>query len=186
MGYSTDFSGSISIEPPLNDSEVEYLESFAETRHMVRKEGQYFIGDTEDDVYDHDRPPLEQPSLWCDFAPSDDGTYLEWTGAEKTQAGKEWIEYIINHFLKPDALAKKTNIACFRDFTFNHICNGVINAFGEDHDDVWRIVVKDNKVTREEGRIVYGSSNKEPMYSHEEGIATVNQALNLIKTINQE
>lgn len=155
MGYSTDFVGTISIQPPLNASEIEYLQAFSDTRHMLRKEGPYFIGDTEDDVLEYNTPPAEQPSLWCQFLPSDDGTYLEWNGAEKTQAGKEWIEYIIKHFLKKSALAKKTNIACFRDFTFNHICNGIMDAAGEGRNDVWRIIVKDNKVKRELGKIVY-------------------------------
>lgn len=158
MGYSTDFSGTISIQPPLNASEIEYLQAFSDTRHMLRKEGPYFIGDSEYDVLTFNQPPPGQPSLWCNFQPSDDGTYLEWNGSEKTQEGKEWIEYIINHFLKPGALAKKTNIVCFRDFTFNHVCNGIMDAFGEDHGDVWRIVVKNNKVKHENGKIVYGKN----------------------------
>ena len=43
MGYNTDYSGSVTVEPPLNDAEIRYLQAFSETRHVVREEGPYFV-----------------------------------------------------------------------------------------------------------------------------------------------
>ena len=43
MGYTTDFSGHVTVEPPLNDVEVAFLSKFAETRRMDREEGPYFV-----------------------------------------------------------------------------------------------------------------------------------------------
>ena len=36
MGYSTDFSGSFSVEPPIDDALADYLERFASSRRMAR------------------------------------------------------------------------------------------------------------------------------------------------------
>lgn len=38
MGYNTDFSGSLTIEPPLNIDEISYLTDFAESRRNLRKD----------------------------------------------------------------------------------------------------------------------------------------------------
>jgi hypothetical protein len=148
MGYTTDFSGAVSIEPPLNAAEIEFLTKFAETRRMARTKGPYFVdggGDygqaREDDVTDYNRPPAGQPGLWCQWVPSEDGTTIAHDGGEKFYDSPEWMTYLIDHFLKPGAIA---------DLPFlqkNHIVNGVIKAQGEDMDDRWKLVVTDNKVT---------------------------------------
>jgi hypothetical protein len=41
--HTTDFFGSIAVEPPLNESERAYLTKFAETRRMDRAKGPYFV-----------------------------------------------------------------------------------------------------------------------------------------------
>jgi hypothetical protein len=63
MGYTTDFSGKIQIEPPLNKEEIQYLRKFNETRRMHRKNGPYFVDGAgfmgqsqEADVLDYNRP----------------------------------------------------------------------------------------------------------------------------------
>ena len=38
MGNTTEFSGQINIEPPLNEQEIEFLNKFANTRRMHRKQ----------------------------------------------------------------------------------------------------------------------------------------------------
>ena len=94
-------------------------------------------------------------SKWCNFEPSEDGRLLTWNGAEKTKEGAQWIEYIIDHFLKPNEYLVADACTYFKDFTFNHVCNGELTAQGEDPDDRWKIVVEDNVVTVKRGRIVY-------------------------------
>lgn len=46
MGYTTTFEGSVSVVPPLNDQEIEFLNKFAETRRMRRNSGPYFVDGT--------------------------------------------------------------------------------------------------------------------------------------------
>lgn len=152
MGYTTDFNGAIEVSPPLNPQEVEYLRKFSDTRRMNREKGPYFVdgrggggqGGGDDDIIGYNEPPEGQPGLWCHWVPTEFGEDIEWDGGEKFYNSVEWMEYIIDHFLKPDGHSKGQ--PGFEAFTFDHICNGVIYAEGEDPDDRWALRVKDNVV----------------------------------------
>jgi len=176
MGYTSDFTGYVTVEPPLNESEVAFLSKFSGTRRMHRDKGPYYVDnagfagqDREDDILDYNRPPEGQPSLWCSwafaggdvdpgYAPDVDfGSAIFWDGAEKFYCSSEWMAYIINHFLKPGAVASTSGDPQFKDFTFNHTVNGEISVQGEDAEDVWRIVVEDTVVKVAEGYITYGT-----------------------------
>lgn len=163
MGYTTTFKGQVTIEPPLNAAEISYLRAFAATRHMDRAKGPYYVGADDGDVHDGNRPPAEQPGLWCQWVPTEDGAAIVWDGGEKFYCADEWMRYLIDHFLAPDAeAARRTNrtpIAAdnpsmwdldvrFQQFTFNHVLNGRIKAQGEEARDRWDLVVYDNVVTR--------------------------------------
>jgi hypothetical protein len=151
MGYTTDFSGSIAIEPPLNQQEIDYLNKFSGTRRMSCEQGPYYVGrggfagqDHGPDVRDYNRPPVGQPGLWCQWVPTADGSAIEWNGGEKFYDSEEWMAYLIGHFLKPGAAAS----AELSFLQANHTLNGTIKAQGEDMDDRWKLVVKDNVVSR--------------------------------------
>lgn len=156
MGYTTKFNGHIKVVPALNASEVAYLTKFSRTRRMLRRNGPYFVDGSGDygqgrdfDIIDYNSPPEGQPELWCQWI-SIDSSSIEWDGGEKFYSACEWMEYLIDHFLKRGAVASQGNdpFSYFTNFTFNHVLNGTINAQGEDLDDTWRLVVLDNKVTR--------------------------------------
>lgn len=156
MGYTTDFEGTVAVDPPLNQHEIAYLRKFAETRRMDREQGPYFVdgsgfaGQGRDaDVRDHNMPPAGQPGLWCQWVPAEDGAAIEWDGGEKFYCAEEWMRYLIEHFLRPGAHASADSSGCFEGFTFDHVLSGVIDAQGEDDDDRWRLVVQDNRVSRE-------------------------------------
>ena len=157
MGYSTDFDGRIKINPPLNQAEIDYLNAFSRTRRMHREQGPFYVdfegtrkggySEDEDGVINYNTPPPGQPSLWCNFEPTVDGTAIVWNQSEKTYEAKAWIEYIITRFLSPEAVTKEQNIEYIKDFQYNHICNGEFLAQGEDIRDRWLMVVKNNKVS---------------------------------------
>ncbi len=171
MGYTTDFDGSVSVTPPLNLHEVVYLRKFAETRRMLRDHGPYFVdgsgfcGQGDDpDIRDHNAPPSGQPSLWCNWHPTEDGTAIEWDGSEKFYDSEEWMAYLIDTFLKPgaalqeemtDKVPGRDYLEAFAHFTFDHVVSGTIEAQGEDADDRWRLVVTENVVTTQRARIVW-------------------------------
>lgn len=152
MGYTTDFWGEVRIEPPLNDEEKAYLTKFSETRRMKRTRGPYFVDGTgfagqgdDEDILEYNHAPDGQPGLWCEWIPNEDGTAIVWNEGEKFYDAAEWMEYLVEHFLKPEPIAKGE---CPDEFAFlqGHICNGSIDAQGEDPDDSWILSVHDNTV----------------------------------------
>lgn len=175
MGYTTDFWGQIKVEPPLNDVEVAYLNKFSDTRRMKRRKGPYYVDnagfagqDHEDDILDYNQPPDGQPGLWCQWIPTSNtqegwiadaaeqagfGQAIVWNGAEKFYYAPEWMEYIINHFLREGAHAQGQE--GFKHFQFNHVLNGVIDAQGEDPEDRWRLVVENNRVRVERAEVTW-------------------------------
>lgn len=159
MGYTTDFYGSVTVEPPLNEHERDYLREFSGSRRMDRANGPYFVkgdgafgqGGGPDVIHSHNAPPAGQPGLWCQWAASEDGTEIEWDGGEKFYDSVEWMQYLIDHFFRAGALAQgDTTDERFAHFTFDHVVNGTIRAEGEDSDDRWALVVTDNEVEQQE------------------------------------
>jgi len=159
MGYTTDFHGSITIDPPCNMEEIEYINRFSSTRRMKRKSGPYtalpgsdgFGQDRSEDILEYNAPPPEQPSLWCHWVVDDTGTRIEWDGGEKFYEAAEWMQYVIDHFLRPAAIAQ----AELPFLQANHTCNGEIEAQGEEYEDRWLLVVENNRVGTKAGRVVY-------------------------------
>lgn len=160
MGYTTEFTGSVTIDPPLNEHELAYLARFNHTRRMDRERGPYFVegsdgayghGQGDDaDITRYNDPDPTQPSLWCGWVPTTDGAEIVWDGVEKFYGSADWMVYLIDHFLKPDAHAKTYTGPhrpdAFDHFTFNHTINGRIRAEGEDANDRWTLIVTDNHV----------------------------------------
>ena len=151
MGYTTEFEGSIKIQPPLNETEVKYIKKLNETRRMQRGNGPYFVGGSgefgqgkDTDITDYNKPDRTQPSLWCGWTVSDDGSELFWDGAEKAYYMAEWLDYIIAHFLDKKPIAKEIN----EHFHFlqGHDLSGTVMARGEEMEDLWQIDVEANKV----------------------------------------
>ena len=162
MGYTTDFEGAVTVVPPLNEHEIAYLRRFADTRRMDRELGPYYCGkgfggqEQEPDIRDYNKPGFGQPGLWCKWEPTDDGARIQWNEAEKFYYAAEWMDYVISTFLMPGApLAEELASRVpgryyapeFARFTFDHTVNGMIEAQGEDPDDVWTLTVTDNVVT---------------------------------------
>jgi len=166
MGYHTDFNGSFNLDKPLTAAQVNYLKKFAETRRVKRdisklsmptedmthikvglpNKDEYFVDclgfmgqDKDDSILDYNSPPAGQPGLWCQWVPTDDGESIVWDEGEKFYNYVEWIEYIIENFLKP----------------WGYVLNGEVSWNGEEQGDVGIIVVENNEVRTKQGRIVY-------------------------------
>lgn len=164
MGYNTRFDGRVVVTPPLNPREISYLTRFAQSRRMLQTEGPYYVGGGSPwapDVLDSNRPPEDQPGLWCEWLPTDDGTAIvvdEET--EKFYDADRWMLYLIVTFLGPEATVARElqDPVPGRDypeelahFTFDHVLNGVLEAHGEYEEDVWRLIVRDNQVYYQDG-----------------------------------
>lgn len=163
MGYTTEFEGQFDLDHPLTEAHATYLRQFAETRRMkrdrialsmvpdpIRKavgldlgaEGGYFVGgtgmcgqDRDDSVIDYNCEPTGQPGLWCQWVPTDDNEGIEWDGTEKFYYYVEWLQYLLDHFLKP----------------WGYCMNGVVYWGGEDRADIGIIEVVNNEIIVHEG-----------------------------------
>ena len=145
MGYTTDFSGRFELDKPLAPKMKKFLTMFNETRRMKRNvdeafgiDGEFFVfgtgsfgQDNDSTIVDFNQQPSTQPSLWCQWTPSEDGTAIEWDGGEKFYAYSEWLFYLINKILAPNG----------------YTLNGTVIWQGEETGDVGKIHVVNNVVT---------------------------------------
>jgi len=159
MGYTTDFEGEFSIEPPLDIAQTFYLRKLAETRRMKRdpavvekmpdrlrvavglpvgEEGEFYVaangfhGQSRDNVVDYNDPPSSQPSLWLQWQVSEEGDSLAWDGGEKFYAYGEWLAYMLKNFFVP----------------WGRTLNGSVEWQGEDTGDRGCLIIEDNVLTR--------------------------------------
>jgi hypothetical protein len=138
-------------------AQVKYLTRFSQTRRMKRDpskldpdplretvgllpevDGGLYVGSSDPygQDYDHasvidmNKPPEGQPSLWCKWVPTEDGTELEWNTEENFYKYIEWLQYLIEKF-----------------FTLWRIkVNGEVYWDGDDQEDAGKIMVEDSVV----------------------------------------
>ena len=110
------------------------------------EEGGYFVDaeghagqDRDASIIDYNRPPKGQPGLWCQWIPNDEGTVIEWDGGEKFYEYEQWLEYIIDNFLKP----------------WGYVLNGEVTWEGEESGDLGKLIVEDNVVIIKTGTVTY-------------------------------
>lgn len=159
MGYQTNFEGEFQVIPPLKTEHREYLVAFSCTRRMKRDvnraqqlpdplrlavglplgfEAAYFVGGTgvfgqniDCSVINYNQPPDGQPSLWCDWIPSEDGQIITFDQTrEKFYHYIEWIEYLIKHFLS----------------AWGYTLNGKVLWWGEKNRDAGKIEIVANQI----------------------------------------
>jgi hypothetical protein len=111
-------------------------------------EGEFFTGGVgdwgqgnDDSVMDHNYPPSTQPGLWCDWAPTEDRTGIEWNGTEKFYHYTEWLDYIVQNFLEP----------------WGYVLNGSVRWQGEEDSDIGTLVVENNVVAAHPGRTEFNA-----------------------------
>ncbi|MFC1707722.1 hypothetical protein ACFL59_13055 [Planctomycetota bacterium] len=163
MGYTTEFVGEFTIDPPLAGAHYAYLERFSRSRHMKRDpkvletmrdplreavglpigvDGEFFVAarspqtDSDSSVVDFNRPPSCQPGLYCQWRPSSDGRTLGWDGVEKFYDYVEWLRYLIENMLKP----------------WGYTVSGHVLWRGERRADLGQIRVSQNIVTVQKQR----------------------------------
>lgn len=157
MGYTTDFIGHIDVTPPLNESEQAYLTAFGDSRRYDRTQGPYEVpgnpaterNENDDPVERRNRTASQQPGFWCDWTPCWDGCCVTYDGREKFYDSVRWMEYLIEHFLRPGACAQASGSLHFEDFTFDHRLDGLIIGCRRDNKELFAIRVEDNVVTEE-------------------------------------
>ena len=114
----------------LKPQHLVYLQRFANVKHVKRdihlalkladplreavglpvgEQGCYVTGglgtlgqESDNSVISRSSPPMGMPGLWCQWAPSEDGRYLNWIGSpNKLYNYTKWLDYLLTHFLCP-------------------------------------------------------------------------------------
>lgn len=137
MGYSTRYLGGPRIDPPLNPAEVAWLRAYSATRTM--EDDPYFVA--MNPGADHLRRVGRseamretvvvtpwRDSLGRDWEPTTAGCHLTWVSCGRGNDGATQLEYLIDHFLRPQAHAALDGRDAFSDFTFDHVLNGYVAA----------------------------------------------------------
>jgi hypothetical protein len=144
MGYNTEFSGRFLLNKPLDEETYKYLLAFSETRHMKRNpallgtaghkygiEGEFYVSgvskyeDEDTGVVDHNHPPSTQPSLWCQWIPSEDHLGIEWDGGEKFYEYEAWLKYLLKNFLLPKGYILSGIVPWTDDYDYSGELNGL-------------------------------------------------------------
>lgn len=171
MGYTTWFNGTLQFNKQVTDDLKNFINEFANVRHMQRdveiikkinpnwslygykgtlgNEGEYYVGgsgfmgqDEDASIISYNRPARGVPGLWCQWIINEDGE-LEWDGNEKFYNYEEWLNYLIDHFFKPEG----------------YVLNGDISFNGENDEDLGFIHVVDNVVNLEYGICAYSMAD---------------------------
>ena len=84
MGYTTEFRGAFTVDPPMSVDLFQAINAWRELRHGGNCD------------------PFEGcPSLYCQWVATS-ATTIEWDEGEKFYGYVEWLRYIIEHFLAPN------------------------------------------------------------------------------------
>ncbi|MBB2891682.1 hypothetical protein [Flexivirga oryzae] len=167
MGFSTTYLGRLDIHPLLNDFEVEWLRAFAaiDRRHYTEPYEvamnpralaiddwqQHQAGSRPDgrDPFKSLSPDDGSPYPYLDWQPCTQGCCLGWERREKSRMAEEWLQYLIDHFLRPGAHARLDGRPEFEPFTFDHVVNGIIAGERDDTGELFLIRCEDNVIRRE-------------------------------------
>ncbi|HEY3692100.1 MAG TPA: hypothetical protein VGL46_17685 [Pseudonocardiaceae bacterium] len=176
MRCRTHFWGSITVDPPLNEHETTYLKEKVAGDWDAHPRGPYRTRPAESAVTANaihrgrsatDAPALPAqnvPALYCDWVLADDGTTLGIAERETYNDPAGWARYLIDTFLRPGAVLQHDLAHRLAGwdyppeldyFSFDHVCNGEVDAQGQQRDDRWRIAVRDNQLSIQDGYMIF-------------------------------
>ena len=155
MGQHTTFVGYAVIEPPLSPSEVDLIGRLNRTRRCDAPGGALRIAsDRQDEALlaadpdAYSRPAPDAPGFWCPWVSCDEGHCLNWDGMEKPYSGEQWLRWIIDVLLRPDADVVGTDFAREHQLTCDHILDGIIVGERRETAEVYALEVEANIVRR--------------------------------------
>jgi hypothetical protein len=161
MGYTTDFTGKLVFNKPLDEETRKLWTGLASSRRMKRdivklaemhsisveeaikkwcRDGSLYFneadlsnyGQTRDlSIIDYNSPPVSQPGLWLKWVYDVGGNALIWNDGEKFYDYVAWLLYLIDTLFMPRG----------------YLLNGQIEYQGEDPDDRGTIYVKNNIIS---------------------------------------
>jgi hypothetical protein len=168
--------GEFKIEPPLPGNHLAYLDKFSRVRHMKRDvklleklrdplreavglplglDGAYYVAgeipvDRDPTILNYNEPPLEQPGLWCFWAPTGNGESFAWRDVNKDYDYDTWLKYLIKYFFNPWNYKLSGKIDCCYYFSEFVYPNGEENEEVEiQYVEEAELIIKDDNIVIE-------------------------------------
>lgn len=150
MSSATQVHGQIDIRPVLNDEEQAYLAAFTMsprvrgpgsdydvpgnpaaaaarlTQHAPPADRGSSAAEAAGDGSAEPEVATGQPSLWCPWTVCWEGCCLTLDPRRPVDHAGAWARYLIDHFLRPGAVAGTLGIRELRAFSFDHRVDGVV------------------------------------------------------------
>ena len=139
----------LQITPPLNAAERSYLTRFVTSRRYARVEGVYAVpldaglALAVTPFVRRDVIAPGQPSLSCPWRICASGCCLSLDLRESWAHAAGWLQYLLDHFLRPGALAAGEE---FGEFTFDHQIIGAADTARATAQETLRLSVIDGVV----------------------------------------
>lgn len=158
MSHSIRFLGHLVVEPGLNPEETAWLRAYQRTRRWLHPDDPYAVPKNpvaEVDELRRRPPSAVAPDLpagpvvgleHCTWQPSADGHRLLWAGDDVAGHALVELRYLVDHFLRPGALAAADGREAFAPFTFDHVVSGIVAA-GRDDGRLSLVLADDNELT---------------------------------------
>ena len=156
MGFDTQYLGHLVITPRLNPAEVEWLSGFADWGALP--DGDPFhlpmnpraaLTKAFADAGGSMAGPRTVPYGVHDWRVCGHGDRISWVRSEKSNDAVQALEFLVEHYLGPEALARHSDSPDFAAFTFDHRLDGVIAAERNDTDELFLLRATDSRFTSE-------------------------------------
>lgn len=156
MGMHIELLGRVSIDPPLNPAETEYLRALAYAGPAREGDDPYAVpAHPKLEVLLRrrrgDRPLRNltdrEPPMGCGWSPCGRGCCLSWSGVEKFYYPADWLTFLVTHLLGPGAAAAASGSPDLDGFTFDHHLDGVVAVSCAETEELWLVVAHDNEIS---------------------------------------
>lgn len=163
MSHDTEYLGHLTVTPPLNPAEVEWLSGFADWGAISDGDPYRLPMNPRAELvhaFAQRNGAMRQPGIvpagvrdWRVWA---NGVGISWQRAPNSNDAEATMRFLVDHYLRPDARAKHLGGDDFAQFTFDHRLDGVVAAWRSDTEELYLIRVEDNEIYTE--TLVAGAS----------------------------
>jgi hypothetical protein len=123
MGYSTIYLRPFYFDRPIEPEHAKILNEFSETEH--------------EDESGNPGGEGKPPTYYCQWIVTEDYQRLEWDKNEKFYYGKEWLVYLVEHFIEPWGYKLNGESPWYiDDFQYAGILTVSDNVITEDSQDI--------------------------------------------------
>lgn len=156
MGFNSAYLGYLTISPPLNSAEVEWLSGFADWAglpdgdpYSLPMNPRAALAQAFHDAGGSMSPTGNVPYGVQHWRVCEHGDRISWHRSEKSNDAIAALRFLVDHYLGPGARAQGSDNPDFADFTFDHRLDGVVAGARDDTDELFLVRVCDSVFSHE-------------------------------------